>query len=113
MADCVFCNIVEGKIPAMLVHEDERAIAFRDLAPKAPSHILVIPREHLADLDATGPEHAVLLGHLLVVAKEVAAAAGLAKGYRIVINRGGDGGQTVNHLHLHVLGGRAMAWPPG
>ena len=113
MAGCIFCDVVEGKIPAKLVHEDHLAVAFHDVSPKAPTHVLVIPREHLSDLDEAGPGRELLLGHLLLVAKEVAGKAGLSGGYRVVINRGEDGGQSVDHLHVHVLGGRALAWPPG
>ena len=111
MAGCIFCDIVEGKIPSEFVHEDHLAVAFHDISPKAPTHTLVIPRRHLSDLDAAAPEHQLLLGHLMLVAKEVAAKAGLGGGYRVVVNRGADGGQTVDHLHLHVLGGRQLAWP--
>jgi histidine triad (HIT) family protein len=113
MSDCIFCDIVEGKIPAQLAHEDHLVVAFHDITPKAPTHVLLIPREHLQDLDAARPEHELLLGHLLLVAQEVAAKSGLEKGYRVVINRGEHGGQTVDHLHVHVLGGRALSWPPG
>jgi histidine triad (HIT) family protein len=113
MSDCIFCDIVEGKIPAKLVHEDHLVVAFHDVTPKAPTHVLLIPREHLRDLDEARPEHELLLGHLLLVAQEVAAKEGLEKGYRVVINRGVDGGQTVDHLHVHLLGGRALSWPPG
>jgi histidine triad (HIT) family protein len=110
---CIFCDIATGKIPAKLAHEDERVVAFHDVAPQAPTHVLVIPKEHLPDLDAAAPEHVALLGHLLWVAKETAGRLGLSDGYRVVVNRGRDGGQSVAHLHLHVLGGRALGWPPG
>lgn len=113
MGNCVFCDIVEGKIPAKVIHEDHLALAFHDVSPKAPTHVLVIPREHITDLDEAAPEQELLLGHLLIAAKEVAAKAGLGRGYRVVINRGEHGGQTVDHLHVHVLGGRPLAWPPG
>lgn len=113
MGNCVFCDIVEGKIPAKIIHEDHLALAFHDVSPKAPTHVLVIPREHIPDLDAATPEQELLLGHLLIAAKEVAAKAGLGEGYRVVVNRGEHGGQTVDHLHVHVLGGRPLAWPPG
>jgi histidine triad (HIT) family protein len=113
MSGCIFCDIVQELIPAKLLHKDDRAIAFQDIAPKAPTHFLVVPRAHLADLDDAAPDHAELLGHLLLVAKDVASKSGLTNGYRVVINRGSDAGQTVHHLHLHVLGGRAMGWPPG
>ena len=113
MSNCLFCDIVEGKIPARLAHEDHLCLAFHDISPKAPTHVLVIPREHLDDLDAARPGNELLLGHLLLAAQEVARKEGLADGYRVVINRGADGGQTVDHLHVHVLGGRALSWPPG
>ncbi len=113
MASCIFCEIAAGRIPARFAHEDERVAAFHDASPQAPVHVLVVPRAHIADLDAALPRDAGLLGRLLLVAKKVAAEAGLANGYRVVINRGADGGQTVHHLHVHVLGGRAMEWPPG
>jgi len=113
MAGCIFCDIVKGKIPAKIVHQDPLSLAFHDVSPKAPTHVLVVPREHLDDLDAATPEKELLLGHLLMVAKEVAAKQGLEGGYRLVVNRGEDGGQTVDHLHVHVLGGRRLHWPPG
>lgn len=109
---CLFCNIVSGKIPADIVAERDDAIVFRDISPKAPSHMLVVPRRHVDSLDeADDPTE---LGELLRLAAEVARDEGLAdSGYRIVINTNDDGGQTVRHLHLHVLGGRQMNWPPG
>ena len=113
MAGCIFCDVAEGKIPSKIVHEDHLALAFHDISPKAPTHVLVIPRQHVDDLDAASPEHELLLGHLLLVAKDVAAKEGLGNGYRVVVNRGADGGQTVDHLHVHVLGGRPLSWPPG
>ncbi|HEX8351527.1 MAG TPA: histidine triad nucleotide-binding protein [Pyrinomonadaceae bacterium] len=111
---CIFCKIVAGEIPAAKVYEDERALAFRDINPQAPTHALVIPRAHVASLnDASGSDEA-LLGHLLVVAARVAREAGHAdSGFRTVINTGADAGQTVFHIHVHVLGGRALKWPPG
>ena len=109
---CIFCHIVSGTISATLVASNAHAVAFRDLHPQAPSHLLVIPRRHVASLaDATDAGE---LGALLLLAAEVARAEGLeSTGYRVVANTGTDGGQTVHHLHLHVLGGRAMHWPPG
>ncbi len=109
----IFSDIAEGKLPADIVHEDHLAVAFRDINPQAPTHILVIPREPVARLSDTVPEQELLLGHLLLVAKEIAEKEGLGSGYRVVINNGADGGQEVEHLHLHVLGGRKMTWPPG
>jgi histidine triad (HIT) family protein len=113
MSDTVFSKIIRREIPAQIVYEDERAIAFKDIAPQAPVHILVVPKEPIPRLSQAKPEHEALLGHLLLTAQRVAAAAGLDKGYRLVINDGEDGGQTVFHLHIHVLGGRPMGWPPG
>ena len=110
---CLFCRIVAGEIPSDRVFEDDVVIAFRDIAPRAPTHVLFIPRRHIADAheltDADGP----LLARLFTAAASVAEAAGLANGYRIVTNVGEDGGQSVPHLHLHLLGGRPLSWPPG
>ncbi len=113
MADCLFCRIRDGAIPAKIVAETPEAIAFRDISPQAPTHILVIPRKHVASLDETSAADAPLLGALLLLAQRVAREAQLADGYRTVINTGAHGGQTVFHLHLHILGGRACTWPPG
>ncbi len=111
--DCIFCKIVAGTIPAKKVREDELILAFHDIEPKAPKHILVIPKKHLVSLaDATAADEA-LLGRLLLTAGEIAREEGLGKGYRIVISTGPEGGQTVDHLHVHLLGGRQMHWPPG
>jgi histidine triad (HIT) family protein len=110
---CIFCDIAAKRIASKIIHEDSRVLAFHDVSPKAPTHVLVIPKEHVRDLDAATDGHESLLGHLLLVARDVAAAQGLASGYRVVLNRGADGGQSVDHLHVHVLGGRALAWPPG
>jgi histidine triad (HIT) family protein len=112
--DCLFCRIVAGEIPSTRVAEDDEVIAFRDIAPRAPTHVLVIPRSHIpsaADLtESDGP----LLGRLFATAAEVARAEGIAEGgYRIVTNIGTWGGQTVDHLHFHLMGGRAFTWPPG
>lgn len=113
-ADCLFCRIVAGEVPADLVHVDDRAVVIRDLNPQAPVHLLVIPRDHLESLDDASQRDEALLGHLLRVAARVANGAGLAEdGYRAVINNGAGAGQSVFHLHVHVLGGRAMNWPPG
>ena len=111
--DTILGKIVRKEIPADIVYEDNLAIAFRDAHPQAPVHILVIPKQPIAKLsDAESSDHA-LMGHLLLTAKRVADQEGLSNGYRIVINTGEDGGQTVYHLHLHLLGGRSMSWPPG
>jgi histidine triad (HIT) family protein len=111
---CLFCRIVAGEIPATVVHETDETLAFRDINPRAPSHILVLPRRHIASLAELTPGEAGLAGRLLLVAGEIARQEGLAaKGYRVVSNVGEWGGQTVDHLHLHVMGGRAFDWPPG
>lgn len=113
MPDCLFCRIVAGELPSRKVYEDEEVVAFRDIQPVAPTHILVVPRRHLDGLAAARPEDAPLLGRLLDAARRVAEQEGLAEGYRVVVNQGAHGGQSVGHLHLHVLGGRSMQWPPG
>lgn len=111
--DTIFSKIIRREIPADIVYEDDLALAFKDITPQAPVHILVIPKQPIAKLaDAESNDHA-LMGHLLLTAKRVAQQAGLDNGYRVVINNGSDGGQTVYHLHLHILGGRQMKWPPG
>ena len=111
---CLFCRIVAQEIPSELVHEDDRSLVIRDLNPQAPTHLLVIPREHIESLDDASQKDEALLGHLLRVAAKVANAEGLAAGgYRTVINNGAGAGQSVFHLHVHVLGGRPMNWPPG
>ena len=111
---CLFCRIVSQEIPADLVHQDDRSIVIRDLNPQAPTHLLVIPREHIESLDDASQKDEPLLGHLLRVAARVANAEGLGEGgYRTVINNGAGAGQSVFHLHVHVLGGRTMNWPPG
>jgi histidine triad (HIT) family protein len=111
--DCIFCKIVAGTIPAKRVYQDDQVIAFSDTNPQAPSHFLVVPKEHIASLSDVAPAHTGLLGQLLAAAAGVARQQGLGDGYRVVVNTGSDGGQTVDHLHLHVLGGRPMHWPPG
>jgi histidine triad (HIT) family protein len=110
---CLFCKIIAGEIPSKKVFEDDLTYAFRDINPQAPTHVLVLPRRHIASLAETNAEDQTLMGHLLLVAERIASSEGLSKGFRTVINTGPDGGQTVDHLHLHVLGGRAMHWPPG
>jgi histidine triad (HIT) family protein len=114
VAGCVFCGIAAGGIPARVVYEDDVVVAFDDLYPQAPSHTLLIPRIHVASVDELGPEDEGLAGRLLLAAAEVARRKGLDRGgYRIVANTGEYGGQTVFHLHLHLLGGRHLTWPPG
>jgi histidine triad (HIT) family protein len=112
MVETVFGRILRGEIPARRVYEDDRAIAFHDVSPQAPVHLLVIPRKPLPKLSASGAEDEALLGHLLLVARHVAKEAGLSD-FRVVVNDGLTAGQSVFHLHLHVLGGRALGWPPG
>jgi histidine triad (HIT) family protein len=109
----IFKKIIDREIPAKIVFEDELALAFHDVNPQAPTHVLVIPKQEIACLDAVGEGDGALLGHLLQVAKRVAQELGLENGYRVVINNGPDGGQSVDHLHVHVLGGRSLGWPPG
>lgn len=111
MPDCVFCRIVAGEIPATIVYRDEHAVAFSDLNPQAPLHALVVPRVHVARLSEL--EDSALGGHLLQAARRVAAEAGYAGDFRLVVNDGARAGQSVWHLHLHVLGGRGFGWPPG
>ena len=113
MSDTIFGKIIRKEIPADIVYEDEVALAFKDINPQAPTHILVIPKKPITNIDAATDEDRDLLGHLLLIVKQVAAQAGLNNGYRVVINNGNDGGQTVYHLHLHLLGDRPMKWPPG
>jgi histidine triad (HIT) family protein len=109
----VFKRIIDGEIPADKVYEDEQCLAFRDIRPQAPVHILVIPRHEIASLADVRDEDAALIGHLFVVVRKVAEQLGLENGYRTVINCGPDGGQEVDHLHIHLLGRRRMSWPPG
>lgn len=112
--DCLFCRIVAKDIPAAVVHQEGLAVVIRDINPQAPTHLLVIPHEHIESLDDASQKDEGLLGHLLRVAARVANAEGLAEsGYRVVINNGAGAGQSVFHLHVHVLGGRPMNWPPG
>lgn len=112
-SDCLFCKISAGVIPADIVMETESAIAFRDIDPKAPTHILIIPRIHFADVTELTESNPNLAGELLTLASNVAKLQGLATGYRIVTNTGEDAGQSVSHVHFHVLGGRSLSWPPG
>ncbi|HEU4683971.1 MAG TPA: histidine triad nucleotide-binding protein [Nitrospira sp.] len=113
-SDCLFCKIVERKIPAKIVHEDDHALAFDDINPQAPVHTLVIPKRHAVSVQDLGTGHETLLGHLLVVCTTIAKLKGVQEsGYRLVTNTGRNSGQTVDHLHFHVLGGRRMTWPPG
>ena len=112
--NCLFCRILAKEIPAEIVHEDDRSVVIRDINPQAPTHVLVIPREHIESLDEASQRDEALLGHVLRVAARVANEAGLADaGYRTVINTGAGAGQSVFHLHVHVIGGRQLNWPPG
>ena len=111
---CLFCNIAQKKIPASIVYEDEDVVAFKDLNPQAPTHILVIPHKHISTINDLKPEDAELVGKVVLAAKNIAEQAGhSAAGYRLVLNCNKEAGQTVFHIHCHVLGGRAMKWPPG
>ncbi len=111
--DCLFCKIVAGEIPSTKVYEDEQIFAFRDINPQAPTHILVIPKEHISSVDAITPENSAIVAHIFEIIPKLAAEDGLDKGYRVVSNIGEQGQQTVPHLHFHILGGRDMTWPPG
>lgn len=111
---CIFCRIASGEIPANVVYRDGDVLAFRDLSPQAPTHVLVIPTRHIRSLLELGPDETPLLGRLFAAVREIAREEGIAEaGLRVVANAGPQGGQTVDHLHLHVLGGRFMTWPPG
>ncbi len=111
--ETIFSKIIRREIPADIVYEDDLALAFKDIQPQAPVHILVIPKKPIVNLANAESQDSNLMGHLLLTAKRVAEQAGLTNGYRLVINNGVDGGQTVYHLHIHILGGRQMKWPPG
>ncbi len=113
MSETIFSKIIRKEIPADIVYEDDLALAFRDVHPQAPVHILIIPKKVIVSIASATAEDATLLGHLLLIVKKVAIQEGLENGYRVVINTGEDGGQTVFHLHLHLMGKRLMTWPPG
>lgn len=114
MNDCIFCKIAAGTIPAPLLYEDKQIVAFSDLNPQAPTHVLIIPRLHIATLNELELEHVPLVGQMFLVAKQIAAEIGIAaRGYRTVFNCNIEAGQSVFHIHLHLLGGRYMGWPPG
>jgi histidine triad (HIT) family protein len=113
-SSCVFCKIARGELPAEIVWEDEGVLAFRDLHPRAPEHVLLIPRKHIGSIDHLDDADAAVAGKLLLAARDIARQLGLsARGYRLVANTGADGGQSVDHLHFHLLGGRSLGWPPG
>jgi len=114
VTDCLFCKIVAGQVPGSIVYQDDRVVAFRDVNPQAPMHVLVVPRRHIASLNELGPEDDDLVGEVIRRAAALAAEQGHAeRGYRTVFNCNADAGQTVFHIHLHVLGGRRLGWPPG
>ena len=111
---CLFCRIMAGEIPASKVYEDDHSFAFRDVNPQAPTHVLLIPKKHIRSLDEASAEDHAVLGHLLLIAPQIARQEGVAdNGFRVVVNTGADAGQSVWHIHLHIMGGRPMAWPPG
>lgn len=113
-ANCLFCKIRDGEIPGTIVFRDERCVAFKDIAPRAPMHTLIIPTEHIATLNDLTPAHEAVVGHLVLVAQRLAKDLGHAEaGYRVVLNCNADAGQTVFHVHAHLLAGRVMGWPPG
>ena len=109
----IFKRIIDGEIPADIVYEDEQCLAFRDISPQAPVHILIIPRKEIPSIDHLSDEDEQLGGHIYLVIKQIAAGEGLENGYRVIVNCGKEGGQTVDHLHFHLLGGRGLSWPPG
>ncbi len=114
MAETIFAKIIRKEIPAKIVHEDEHCLAFHDVSPQAPTHVLVIPKKEIESLEQLTVDDAALLGHIWIVIPQIARQLGLGEdGYRVVVNCGRDGGQSVNHLHYHILGGRPMTWPPG
>lgn len=109
----IFKKIIDGELPADIVHDDARCLAFRDISPQAPTHILVIPKKEIASVADLGDDDADLVGHMYLVIRDLAVKEGLTNGYRVVVNCGAEGGQTVDHLHFHLLGGRGLSWPPG
>jgi len=113
MAETIFAKIIRREVPARIEHEDDVCLAFHDVAPQAPVHVLVIPKRPIESLAEVTDDDAAVLGHLVVVATRLARSLGLADGYRLVVNCGRDGGQSVDHLHVHLLGGRGLGWPPG
>ncbi|MDP3561949.1 MAG: histidine triad nucleotide-binding protein [Legionellaceae bacterium] len=112
--DCLFCKIAHGSIPANIIYEDTEVLAFHDVAPQAPTHILIIPKEHIETINNTNDTHQLLLGKLIITAKKLAENLGLSEpGYRLIFNVNKHGGQSVYHIHMHLLGGRQLTWPPG
>jgi histidine triad (HIT) family protein len=113
MADTIFKKIIDKEIPANIVYEDAQCLAFHDVAPQAPTHVLVIPKKEIESIDDLADDDQQLVGHMWLVIRNLASELGLGDGYRVVVNSGRDGGQSVDHLHFHLLGGRSMKWPPG
>lgn len=114
MSDCIFCKIINGEIPCNKIYEDEKVLAFHDISPEAPVHFLVIPKEHIGGANEINEENSKIIAHIFVVINKIVRELNIDKsGYRIVNNCGSDGGQTVGHIHFHVLGGRSLQWPPG
>jgi len=113
MADCIFCKIANKEIPANIVYEDDKVLCFHDVAPKAPTHVLLISKKHIASMADVQTTDQELMGHIIVKIKEIAEVLELENGYRVVNNCGSDGGQTVDHIHFHIMGKRQMLWPPG
>lgn len=112
--DCLFCKIIDGRIPARIAHQDDKVVAFHDVNPQAPRHLLICPREHIATLNDLQPHHEALIGHAVLVARQLAGGLGDdGDGYRVVMNCGPAAGQSVFHIHVHLLGGRSFGWPPG
>lgn len=114
MDNCIFCKIIKGEIPSEKIYEDDLVLSFKDISPEAPKHVLIIPKKHIVSLNNIQQEDAKIIGHIFMVAKEIVKKLGIDEtGYRIVSNCGEEGGQTVGHIHFHLLGGRMLQWPPG
>jgi len=112
--ECIFCKIIKKQIPSDIVYEDDKVIGFKDISPEAPVHVVIVPKKHITDLNCLKKDESEIIGHIFMVAREIAKTLGVAEdGYRIVNNCGRQGGQTVGHLHFHLLGGRMLKWPPG
>ncbi|WP_195510252.1 histidine triad nucleotide-binding protein [Clostridium tyrobutyricum] len=114
MEDCIFCKIINGEIPSQKIYEDELVLSFKDISPGAPVHVLIIPKKHIGSINVLTEEDSKIIAHIFLIAKDIAKKLGIdEQGYRIVSNTGEDGGQTVPHVHFHLLGGRSLNWPPG
>ena len=114
MDDCLFCKLIKGEIPCTKVYEDDKAFSFKDIAPGAPIHVLIVPKKHISSLNEITEEDSELISHIFIVIKKLAKELGVSEsGYRVVSNCGEDGGQSVSHIHFHLLGGRTLQWPPG